>query len=274
MTFEEHLRAKGYAATTIRSYVAIVKRWLRTRLPAAEWLRRQRERSARGGGPTESSKVYEHALVAYHRARGLPVDGLRQPRVLRYTHPHAQRALERAEEDALRAYLEGPAEPEPGRTWARLLLDTGLRRDEARRLRLGDVRTTREGPVLAVLGKGGKPRDVPLPPRAAGALVAYLRGWRASQPGPWLFPSPQGRTDAPASCRVLRDVLDRARRALGVERLTPHTLRHSTATRMQEAGVPIEIVGAVLGHTSTATTRRYLHPGLSLCRAALARAGR
>jgi integrase len=55
--------------------------------------------------------------------------------------------------------------------------------------------------------------------------------------------------------------------------LVPHALRHTRATRLVAAGVPLPIVAKLLGHKSIRTTMRYTHVNVDDCRQALARAG-
>jgi len=65
-----------------------------------------------------------------------------------------------------------------------------------------------------------------------------------------------------------------ARTACGLEHVRLHDLRHSTATEMVNAGVDLATVGAVLGHKSPASTKRYAHHGTQLMAGALAKVGK
>ena len=118
-------------------------------------------------------------------------------------------------------------------------------------------------------GKGGKPREVPVPRRALPLFSAYLRGWRATQPGVWLFPSPQGRGGRAISSRTVGRFCGDLGDSAGVTGFHPHRCRHTLATRMEEAGVPAGVQAAILGHDSTTTTRGYHSPGLAAARNAL-----
>ena len=82
--------------------------------------------------------------------------------------------------------------------------------------------------------------------------------WRTHRNRRWLFPNRRG--DAPVNKRVLSDTFAAAAQAAGISRrVTPHTLRHSYATRLIENGVNIRIVQILLGHSSIASTAIYTH---------------
>ena len=131
---------------------------------------------------------------------------------------------------------------------------SGLRVSEAMRLQVADVDSAR-GVLLVREGKGSKSRITVLPPRL---LLALRRYWReARPPGPWLFPG--GTRTGHVGVHVLEDGFARARRAAGIKRpgVRFHSLRHSFATHMLEAGVDVRVLQALLGHQRVDTTTRY-----------------
>lgn len=144
----------------------------------------------------------------------------------------------------------------PGRD--RVMLQTayacGLRLGELLHLTVGDIDSARMV-VLVRQGKGAKDRLVPLSPRLLGELRAY---WQMHRPRSWLFPGTKaGRPLHPAAVQRL---FQRARRAAGIDKpATLHTLRHSFATHLLEAGVDVVTVQKLLGHTDLSTTSHYLH---------------
>jgi site-specific recombinase XerD len=130
----------------------------------------------------------------------------------------------------------------------------GLRISEAANLRVVDIDSTRM--VIHVhLGKGRKDRMVPLSETLLQLLREY---WRVVQPGEWLFPGNKG--DLPITYRSIERVFARARNAAGLDRrMKVHTLRHSFATHLLEAGTDLRTIQTLLGHTSVATTAIYTH---------------
>jgi site-specific recombinase XerD len=144
----------------------------------------------------------------------------------------------------------------PGRN--RVLLQTayacGLRLGELLHLQVTDIDSARMV-VHVHQGKGGKDRLVPLSAR----LLEELRGyWRFYRPRPWLFPGAGGKRPLhPANVqRLCRRLLPKA----GITKpITPHTLRHSFATHLLEAGVDVVTLQRILGHRDLQTTAHYLH---------------
>jgi integrase/recombinase XerD len=130
----------------------------------------------------------------------------------------------------------------------------GLRLSEVARLRVADIDSARM--VLHVRqGKGERDRDVMLSPRLLAVLRAY---WAVERPGPYLFPG--RRPDRPISPRAVQLVCERALAASGLgKHVHMHTLRHSFATHLLEAGTDLRTIQALLGHRNFSTTARYLH---------------
>ena len=140
----------------------------------------------------------------------------------------------------------------------RVLLQTtyacGLRLSEVLQLEV----TAIDSPRLLVhvrQGKGQKDRLVPLSLRLLAELRAY---WQRYRPRRWLFPnaSGQGPLCAGTVQRLIKRVLRRAQ--IG-KPASMHTLRHSFATHLLEAGVDILTVQKMLGHRQLSTTAHYLH---------------
>ena len=94
-----------------------------------------------------------------------------------------------------------------------------------------------------------------LSPRLLAILRCY---WKIARPRPYLFPG--SRADRPISPRTVQKVARRARAAAGLNKgVPPHTLRHSFATHLLEAGTDLRTIQILLGHHSLNTTARYLH---------------
>jgi site-specific recombinase XerD len=131
----------------------------------------------------------------------------------------------------------------------------GLRVFEVVALRVRDVDSKRM--VLRVAdGKGGKERLVMLSPKLLDLLRVY---WKAEHPrNEWLFP---GRDPTQhVSIRSVQLACQIAREAAGIgKHITMHTLRHSFATHLLEAGTDVCTIKLLLGHRSLSSTARYLH---------------
>jgi integrase/recombinase XerD len=113
--------------------------------------------------------------------------------------------------------------------------------------------------VIHVTGKGKKERLTVLSPRLLEVLRAY---WRLAKPKVWLFPG--ARPERPVSLDAVRNVFHRACVAAGLPfRYTPHSLRHSFATHLLDAGTDLVLIQRLLGHASIRTTSRYTHVSLA-----------
>ena len=112
--------------------------------------------------------------------------------------------------------------------------------------------------LIKVKGKGKKDRYSLLSKRLLFELRSYYRKYR---PGMYLFPSSFGkRKDQPLSYEAIRSVYENARKTAGVKRgVGIHTLRHSFATHLLEAGYDIRKIQVLMGHTKLTTTMIYLH---------------
>jgi site-specific recombinase XerD len=107
-------------------------------------------------------------------------------------------------------------------------------------------------------GKGKKDRYTLLSKRLLKELRIYYRKYR---PDTYLFPSSFARKkDKPLSYEAIRSVYDEARKKAGVKKgAGVHTLRHSFATHLLEAGYDIRKIQVLMGHTRLTTTMIYLH---------------
>ena len=134
-----------------------------------------------------------------------------------------------------------------------LLYASGLRVSELTGLALDDV--DRSARTVRVLGKGRKERVVPFGGAAARALDTYLPR-RGTAPGP-LFVNARGGGLTP---RSVHTVVRRAAAAAGItRRVSPHTLRHTFATHLLDAGADLRVIQELLGHSRLSTTQRYTH---------------
>jgi integrase/recombinase XerD len=130
----------------------------------------------------------------------------------------------------------------------------GLRVSEVVGLRIEDI-DSRRMVIRVRQGKGRKDREVMLSPRLLDVLRHY---WLAFRPRGYLFPSRH--PDRPLSASAVQRACKAARQRSGLtKRISPHSLRHSFATHLLEAGADLRTIQILLGHSHLSTTARYTH---------------
>jgi site-specific recombinase XerD len=155
------------------------------------------------------------------------------------------------------------------------LITTGLRVGELTALTHQDLHLTRPA-HLRVHGKGRKDRTTPLNPTTAATLRRWVTQSATRHQHSPVFTA-QGRTtpistDAIAArIRVHTTTAATTCPSLASKNVTPHTLRHTTAMRMLDAGIDITTIALWLGHESTESTQPYLHADLGIKQRALNR---
>ena len=152
------------------------------------------------------------------------------------------------------ARLIAAAENQKHRVLMMTAYSAGLRVSELVRLKPQDIHSDRML-IRVNQGKGRKDRYTLLSQRLLGELRAY---WRESRPELWLFPN-QTRTDHMPTCTPARAFYRLKKRAAITHGRGIHTLRHSFATHLLEAGVDLRTIQILMGHTSLNTTVKYLH---------------
>ncbi|MEG3147423.1 tyrosine-type recombinase/integrase [Sphingomonas sp. RT2P30] len=189
---------------------------------------------------------------------------------------YVKRAVTFLDGDEIAALLAAPDRT----TWAGrrdhalllLAVQTGLRASELVGLKCGDV-VLGSGAHVRCMGKGRKERATPLRRETAKLLAAWI-GADKDESRP-LFPSIRGE-------RLSRDALEhlvrkhcltaaRACPSIGSRRVTPHTLRHSTAMDLLHHGVDPAVIALWLGHENVETTQIYIHADMRMKEKALAR---
>jgi site-specific recombinase XerD len=171
---------------------------------------------------------------------------------------------------------------QPGEAWTSqrdhlllvMLYNTGARVSEIIGVRVTDV-VLDGGACVHLHGKGRKQRSVPLWHTSVAEVRAWLRlnpGLRDEAP---LLPNRKGQAMSRSNV-VQRLELAVARAAnqapsLLKKRVSPHTLRHTTAMHLLQSGVPFNVIALWLGHESTTTTHRYVEADLAMKEKALAR---
>jgi integrase/recombinase XerD len=152
------------------------------------------------------------------------------------------------------AMIRGEVKPR-NHALLRLLYVSGVRVSEVCGLAWRDVQPVGDDTAqITVYGKGGKTRAVRLTPSCWRALEA-IRG-AAGPEGPVFRSQKGGHLDPSQVARIVRAAAVRAGVSLAV---SPHWMRHAHASHALDRGAPISLVQATLGHSSVATTGRYLH---------------
>jgi site-specific recombinase XerD len=181
--------------------------------------------------------------------------------------------LEKPEMDALLAAPDiGTRQGFRDHTLLLFLYNSGARASEAVGVTIGDLdlSATRDGSVR-LLGKGSKVRRCPLWARTGAALQTLIAGRPSPAP---VFVNRRGQ---PLTRYGVHDLVTRYGRrvadrmpSLQHKRVSPHTIRHTTATHLLRAGVDINTIRAWLGHVSIDTTNVYAEIDLATKAKALA----
>ena len=254
----DDLRRRNYSPDTIRGYIRAVQQFAEFfgRSPehlGAEHVRRYQiyllhEKKLAPGSVENCVSALRFLYKRTLKRRDLAFDDLpfpKQPRSL-------PTVLSRDEVTRLIEMTRHPMH----RTILKLLYATGLRRTEASRLKVSDIDSQRM--VIHVQrGKGLRDRDVPLTPKLLEALRDY---WRWQKPRGYLFPSKVGKPDQPISDKTVWNICKAAATRAGIKKkMSPHTLRHSFATHLLEAGTDLRTIQLLMGHERLVDTTVYLH---------------
>jgi len=227
-----------------------------------------------GGAPATRARIHGTlaALCAHLvRQRHLPVDpmsaaGLERPKQTRSLPRYIERDTEIARVLAMAATPDPDGRmvwPERDLALAAVLAGTGVRASELCGLRIRDLVLDVEEPYVRVTGKGGAPRDCPLPPEVAATLKDYLASRhqrtkrRARRDDPvWLNGRGGPLTPAALDHHVRRWY---ARAGVPLPRgAAAHAFRHTVAMQLIGRGEPVNVVQALLGHASLSSTQIYI----------------
>jgi integrase/recombinase XerD len=226
ISFVLHLRQREYAPTTVARKIAAVKSFC-------------------------------HFLEQEGFLSEDPTADIDSPRVTKYL----PRAASVSEIERLLAQLQGDSPPaRRDRAMLELLYATGMRVSEL--VSLNRVDLDLEQDLVKCHGKGGKERTIPFGSKAHEAVHHYLSNGRVAllanpeRDHPALFLNHHGE-------RLTRQgfwlIIKSYARQAGIEKITPHTLRHSFATHLLNNGADLRSVQELLGHSSIATTQVYTH---------------
>ena len=255
----DELQRRNYAQNTVRSYISAVEEFAayfnkRPDQLGPDHIRAYqvhlfRERKLASGTVEQRGAALRFFFVKTLRRPYLPDD---------IPFPKRQRRLPTVLSQDEAARLIDSASNLMHRAILMTLYGTGLRRAEVSSLKVLDIDSERM--VIHVRhGKGDRDRDVLLSPKLLETLREY---WRWMRPKTYLFPGMVNnwRADVPINHKVVWGAVKEAAERAGIKkRVSPHTLRHSFATHMLEAGADLRTIQMLLGHAKLADTTVYLH---------------
>ena len=153
------------------------------------------------------------------------------------------------------------------------LYNTGARVSEITRLQYNDVHLEDKAFVI-IHGKGRKQRSIPLWKSTAKHIREWFLRLRPEGSGP-VFPNRRGRplTRSGVEYRLRLAVNSASEQfsTLRNRRISPHTMRHTTAMHLLQSGVDITVIALWLGHESPVTTHMYVEADLAMKEKALKR---
>ena len=251
----EDLVLRGMSLATVDSYVRCARKFAEHfgRSPCSMGAREVRafllHLAARGLHPSTVNAHRNALRFLYGVTLERPLELARVPRVR--VPMRVPVVLSGTEVERLLAAMTRPNH----RVAAMLAYGAGLRVSEICRLRVDDIDAKRM--VLRIRNaKRGRERYVMLSTRLLRELRAYWKAARLS--GPVLFPGNAARIWLTRA--ALQKAISLAARRAGLnKRVSPHTLRHSFATHMLEAGTDLRTLQVLLGHASIDSTALYLH---------------
>jgi len=257
--FREHLRSRGLSPRTIYEYTHDLHGFL-SEYPSAkaEDLEKWLQTLSKDGLKLSSLQRKFASIRAWARWRRrgdiLTIEWIwgREEKLPNFLGEDEVRRLERAAEEMI-----DPRYP----AMITLMARGGLRLSEVASLRAKDV-NMKEGIITIRSGKGRKDRVIPIPRGSRRHLQVILRFLKSDD---HLFPW---------STRTINRVVKRLAKKAGIDKnVSPHTLRHTAATRMLKKGVNIRAVQKILGHKSLTTTQRYTHLTIDDLKEEMERAG-
>lgn len=136
------------------------------------------------------------------------------------------------------------------------LIYTGMRLNELLTARRENVHADEGYLIGGEKTEAGRDRVIPLHPD----IMPYILQWLDGNDTPYLIPSKYG---LPRDHNNVRKSFNSLMRKLGIEGVTPHTCRHTAATKFAAAGLPPEVTKQILGHADITTTLNiYTHPDI------------
>jgi len=251
----DYMQLKHYSPKTIKSYVNIVAAYSRHIGHSPESSNWEEVRSyllhmieGRKGSVSYLNQAHSAFKVLFVHVLGWPDPGVQVPR------PRKSKTLPSVLSVGEVQILIQSLRNIKHQTLLMVLYGAGLRVSEVVALRLSDIDSSR-GQIAVRQAKGFKDRYVPLSPTLLQSLREY---WKLYRPSGFLFESSM--TGGPLSVRTAQAIFYNAKAASGISKqASAHTLRHSYATHLLEAGADLMSIKQQLGHSNISTTTVYLH---------------
>ena len=256
----EDLKIRDYSEHTVAAYVSAVYRLAKFYHKSPDGLGREEIRAFLVDLVEQKKAAWSYYKQVLAALRFLYRHVLRQGEVvedIRGPRPEKRLPVVLSTDEVARFFKAIPSLKH--RTILMLAYGAGLRIGEAVRVRLLDI--DRERNVLRVeQGKGKKDRYTVLSPGLLEILDRYC--W-AARPEDLLFTTRF--KDRPITDSTVQRVCIQAQKDAGIDkRISPHTLRHSFATHLLEAGTDLRVIQVLLGHASPKTTAIYTHVSTAL----------
>lgn len=254
-------KTEGRADGTLQNYARVLKDFFL-------WIRKEPEEVN-----ANDIRMYLYDYSQRHRISDRTLDKYREIICWFFSWAHAEEYLQRNPARPVKAikyeqrerqalsqmeleYLRLACKTKRDRAMIEMLYSTGCRVSELMRLTKADINWADS--TVHLFGKGKKHRTGYLNAKAIVALKAYLAGRKDDCASLFVTErAPHRQMSKEAIELSMRNIA--ARSNLG-KHITPHVLRHTTATQAVNSGMPIEDVSKLLGHASVATTMIYAKP--------------
>ncbi|HLD58398.1 MAG TPA: site-specific tyrosine recombinase/integron integrase [archaeon] len=254
--FRQELVISGYSSRTTKMYLLYVKEFFENTPKKVTEIERQDIVSFLAGKKERNASNATVSLV--HSALKFFFEKILKNKVMQEIPPpkrekHLPSVLTRPE---VRALIKA-AKKKRSRLIIELLYSSGLRVSEAVKMQLEDL-NMKEHIAKVRGGKGNKDRIVILSKDWIKKYKKYLAKRKIKSP--FVFAK---KNSQPFSTDAVQRLVKKSAKRAGIQKkVTPHTLRHSHATHLLEAGENIRTIQELLGHSSLATTQIYTHVSL------------
>lgn len=241
------LKLKGFSQLTLRNYLFFIEKFLATINKPVEEMNEDDVKSYLVSMFDTKSKATISLAAAsikfFYKILGKKLDNLSIPK-------QDKKLPSVLTKDEVTKLLEN-SETKKSKLMLSLLYSSGLRVSELVNLKKQDINLSeRLGWVRK--GKGSKDRIFTISTSLSAELEEYIKKDVA---GVYLFSS-----DKPLTTRNIQKIIQKTAKKAGIaKRVTPHTLRHSFATHLLEAGTDIRVIQELLGHSNLNTTQLYAH---------------